>query len=366
MTTTQAGTARSSTPGAEKGAAADMGVAATPGERSRRIRRAISATALVLGIAATAAWLALRPAGPDRTALEASGTIEATTADLGFQTGGRVMEVTPREGDVVTTNSLLARLDLAEPEARRAAAEAQLAAARALLQEMERGARPEEVRQGRSALEAAARQLAEATRTLERTRLLHEGGALSREALDRAETAHELARAQHDQARERLDLLELGPRPERIDAQRAAVRQAEAAIRQVDALLAGGQVLAPFAGVVTIRHREPGEVVAPGMPVVTLQNRNDRWVRIYLPEDQVGRVALGQAASISADAYPDRAYEGRVVHISGQAEFTPRNVQTRAERVKLVYAIKVAIVGDPGHDLKPGLPADVRLTARDE
>lgn len=333
---------------------------------SRR-RRTLVPLAVALGIASLAgAWLALRPNAAGASGLEASGMVEATTADLGFQAGGRVLELTAREGDVVSAGALLARLDLAEPEARRAAAEAQLAAAQALLLELERGARPEEVRQGRSALEAAARQLEDAARTLERTRFLHDGGALSREALDRAETAHELARSQHDQARERLDLLELGPREERVAAQRAVVRQAEAAVRQVDALLTGGLIRAPFAGVVTSRHREPGEVVAGGMPVVTLLDRDDRWVRIYLPEDRVGRVALGQAARITADAYPERSYEGRVVFIASQAEFTPRNVQTREERIKLVYAVKVAITGDPGHDLKPGLPADVRLEPRDE
>lgn len=345
--------------------AADRGMGTGSGDAPRRRRLLVPVGALVLGALAIA-WFALRPAGTDRHPLEASGTVEATTADLGFQTGGRIEEIQVREGDVVAEGTLLARLDLAEPEARRAAAEAQLAAARAILRELEVGARPEEVRQGQAARAAAARQLDEATLTLERTRHLYEGGAVSREALDRAETAYELARAQHEQASDRLDLLVLGPRQERVEAQRAAVRQAEAAIRQVDAVLAGGQVLAPFPGVVTIRHREPGEVVAPGTPVLTLQNRDDRWVRIYLPEDQVGRVALGQKASISADAYPDRTYEGRVVHIAGEAEYTPRNVQTRAERVKLVYAVKVAIVGDPGHDLKPGVPADVRLEPREE
>lgn len=359
MTTTQADISRPVWPAAERGT--ETGSGGDP----RRKRLLVLAGALAFGALAVA-WLALRSSAADRYPLEASGTVEATTADLGFQTGGRIEEILVREGDVVAEGALLARLDLAEPEARRAAAEAQLTAARAILRELEVGARPEERRQAEAALAASARQLEEATATLERTRLLHEGGAVSREALDRAETAYELARAQHDQARERLDLLVLGPRQERIEAQRAAVDQAEAAIRQVDAVLAGGEVRAPFAGVVTIRHREPGEVVAPGTPVLTLQNRDDRWVRIYLPGDQIGRVALGQTARISADAYPDRTYEGRVVHIASEAEFTPRNVQTRAERVKLVYAVKVAIVGDPGHDLKPGVPADVRLEPRDE
>lgn len=331
-----------------------------------RARRVVGIGVLAAGIIAAGAWFALRPGNGVKQAVEASGTVEATAADLGFQAGGRILEVLVREGDLVEAGALLARLDLAEVEARRAVAEAQLAAARALLAELEGGARPEEVRQGRAALEAAERQLEDASRTLERTRLLHDGGALSREALDRAETAYEVARAQAAQARERLELLELGPRRERLEAQRAAVRQAEAAVGQVDAVLAGGLIRAPHGGVVTVRHREPGEVVAVGMPVVTLLDRDDRWVRIYVPEDQVGRLEIGQRARITADAYPDRTYEGRVVFIASQAEFTPRNVQTREERVKLVYAVKVAITGDPGHDLKPGLPADVVLEPRAE
>jgi HlyD family secretion protein len=157
-----------------------------------------------------------------------------------------------------------------------------------------------------------------------------------------------------------------GARQERVDAQRAVVHQAEAAVRQTAALLDGGEIRAPHAGVVTVRHREPGEVVGAGVPVLTLMNPDDRWVRIYVREELVGRLALGQAAVITSDAYPERRYEGRVTFIASQAEFTPRNVQTREERLKLVYAVKVAITGDSAHDLKPGLPADVRLEPKPE
>jgi HlyD family secretion protein len=97
------------------------------------------------------------------------------------------------------------------------------------------------------------------------------------------------------------------------------------------------------------------------MPVVTLMNPDDRWIRIYVSERQVGRLALGLPVMISADAYDDRTYDGRITFIADEAEFTPRNVQTTEERVKLVYRVKVQILGDPSFDLKPGLPADVRI-----
>jgi len=208
--------------------------------------------------------------------------------------------------------------------------------------------------------------MADAQRDLERARRLFDGGAVSREALDKAETAARVAESAVDQARERVRLLEEGPRRERIAAQQAVVAQAEAAVAQVDAALSNSLVTIPFQGVVTIRHREPGETVSPGAPVLTIMDPEDRWVRIYVREDRVGEVYLGQPASITSDTYGDRTYRGEVIFISSEAEFTPRNVQTTEERVKLVYAVKVQITEDPTHDLKAGIPADVVLEGSGE
>ena len=120
-------------------------------------------------------------------------------------------------------------------------------------------------------------------------------------------------------------------------------------------------VTVPFPGIVTVRHREPGETASPGLPILTIMDPEDRWVRIYVREDRIGEVNLGQSASISSDTYPDRTYQGEVVFIASEAEFTPRNVQTTEERVKLVYAVKIRITGDSSQDLKVGIPADVIL-----
>lgn len=329
------------------------------------MNRRLVAVPVVLTLVGLGAWLAFRPSGFDAGTLEASGTVEATEADLGFQAGGRIAEIGVREGDRVQAGALLARLDDAEFAAGLAAAEAQLEAARQVLRELERGARPEELRQAEAAETAARQRMEEAARLAARMRKLYEGGAVSAEDVERAVTAHEVAVAQHRQAAEQLALVRSGARPERVDAQRAAVRQAEAAVAQAEAILSNARIHAPFAGIVTVRHRQPGEAVSPGMPVLTLMDPTDRWVRIYVREDRVGRVSLGQRAEIRADAYPDRRYDGRVVFIAGRAEFTPRNVQTAEERVKLVYAVKVAIEGDSGLELKPGVPADVRLLPGD-
>ena len=293
--------------------------------------------------------------------ISASGTVEATEADLGFQVPGRIEQVVVREGDETDSLMELAWLDRAEAVARREAANAQVAAARAVLAELRSGFRSEEIAQGRAALRAAEQRLTNTRRDYERTKRLYEGGAVSRQALDHQETSLALATAEYEGAQEQLSILETGPRQERIAAQRAAVAQAEASLAQAEAVLNNTIIRSPFPGTISARHREPGETVPAGAPVITLVNLADRWVRIYVREDEVGRLQIGQAASITADAYPDSVYQGRVTFIADEAEFTPRNVQTTAERVKLVYRVKIQITGDPSYDLKPGIAADVQL-----
>jgi HlyD family secretion protein len=314
-----------------------------------------------LAIASAILWFGFLRDGVAGDGLTASGTVEATEGQLAFQAAGRILDISAREGDRVTTGQQLATLDRSELDARRAQLVAQLAVARAGLAELRSGFREEEVAQGRAGLRAAQAQVADAERGLERARLLHDGGAVSEEALEKSELALSLARIQADERGEAVRLLESGPRPERVDAGAAQVAAAEAGIEVVDATLSFATITAPFDGVVTVRHREPGETAPPGAPVLTLMNPDDRWVRIYVPEDRIGRVTLGQTANITSDSYPDRTHEGRVTFIASEAEFTPKNVQMPEERVKLVYAVKVQVVGDPSFELKPGMPADVRL-----
>jgi len=244
--------------------------------------------------------------------------------------------------------------------ARLEAAEAQAAAARALLAELEAGARPEELAQARAALAAARDREADARRDAARVAELLAGGALSQEAYDKALLAQELAASQAEQSRQQLALLEAGVRRERIDAQRAQVEQAEAAARALAASLATMSIKAPFAGVITVRHREPGEIVSLGAPVLSLMNPAERWVRIFVPEARVGALRLGLRARITCDSFPARSYAGEVVTIASEAEFTPRSVQTKESRQTTVYAVEV-LVANPGLKLKPGMPADVTI-----
>ncbi len=280
---------------------------------------------------------------------------------MGFQAAGRLEQILVREGDHVRAGQELAYLDRAEMMARRAQAEAQVVAARARLRELERGFRSEEIAQARAGRDAAKQRLTDAARDLQRANRLFEGGAISREAYDKAAVAHEVTVNQHTQADEQLKLMEAGPRQERIEAQRAQLAQTRASLQAIEAALASMAVVAPFDAVVTVRHHEPQETVSPGVPVLTIMNPDDRWVRIYVRENRIGAVRLGTRAVVTSDTYPEREYDGEVMFIASEAEFTPKNVQTTEERVKLVYAVNVRITGDAQHELKPGMPADVWL-----
>lgn len=325
----------------------------------KRVRIAV----VVIAVMAIGAYFLLRPRS-DGSALAASGTVEATEAALGFQAAGRIAEIRVNEGDRVKAGDTLAILDRTELDARQAQARAQAAAAEAALSELERGARSEELVQAREADSAAAARLADAERDLARAQQLYRGGAASQEVQDKARLAADVARSQREQAAQQLRLVLTGPRTERIAAQRAMVASSQALLRQVNAQLTNAVVIAPFDGVVTVRQRQPGEVVAPGSPVVTVSNFGDRWVRIYIAENRLGAVAIGAPATITTDTYEDRSFPGAVSFIASEAEFTPRNVQTTEERVKLVYAVKVRITGDTALALKPGMPADVSLRSQ--
>jgi membrane fusion protein YbhG len=323
-------------------------------------RIAIVLAVLLLGITGVALsrWWSSR-SQPNGT-LAVSGIVEATESRLGFQSAGRISEVRAHEGDRIAGGAVLARLDTSEADARRKQAVAGVEAAKAALQELLTGSRTEEIRQAAANADAARTRVEDAQRDVERNRRLYAGGAISLEVLQKTEAASAVAEAQLRQSTEQQRLVKIGARQERIDMQRAQLRQSEAALAGVDAFLANTIITAPVAGIVTIRHHEPNETIAPGQPILTMIDPNDRWVRVYIPENRLGAVRLGAAATIRSDT-DHRTYPGVISFIASEAEFTPKNVQTNEERVRLVYAVKVRISGDPAMELKPGMPVDVEV-----
>jgi HlyD family secretion protein len=175
-----------------------------------------------------------------------------------------------------------------------------------------------------------------------------------------AEMELELAEAQVLAAQAALDELEAGPTAEEVAIAEAGVRQAEAAVRLVDAQIAQLTLTAPMDGIVTSRSAQVGETATAGSPLLTIANLDEVTLVIYVPENRVGQVRLGQEVEVQVDSFPAQVFVGQVSNIAGEAEFTPRNVQTQEERVNLVFAVKVSI-RNADQRLKPGMPADATI-----
>jgi HlyD family secretion protein len=321
-----------------------------------RKKALLSAAAGVAVAAGIAGWFLFR-GEKEEGILRVSGNIEVTDVDVGFKIPGRVVERPVDEGMPVSAGQLVARLDSADLEREASLKEAELSAAAAALRELVAGSRPQEIAGARAAVAAARAEAERLSGDFERAKALHERGSISLQEFEKAKAAREVAQERRTEAGQSLLLVEEGPRVERIEQARARVRQAKEALELARTRLSYATLASPLAGVVLAKNVEPGDYVAAGTPVVTVGNLSDVWLRAYVEETELGLVKVGQPVHVTADTFPGKAYAGRISFIAPQAEFTPKSVQTRKERVKLVYRIKVAIA-NPSMELKPGMPAD--------
>lgn len=368
--------------------------------------RAIGLAVVVAALLGLLLWSQQRQAP-----LVVSGFIEADDIRLGSRVGGRVRQVHVHEGARVQAGQVLLELDPYDLQERRAEAQGQLVARRAELQRLEAGFRDEEITQAtarrdqiaarldrlragprqqeiaaaEARLQQASADLTLARRMLRRTEASYENRAASLDELDRAREEVQAAVATEEVRRQELDLLRQGTRAEEIAeaeahlreaeaalalmkagyrqediaAARAAVASAEATVQAIDRQLAELRIVAPVDGIVEAIQLQPGDLVAPGAPALSLLDTRTLWVRAYVPENRLD-VQLDQRVPVTVDSYPGRSFAGRVTFIARQAEFTPGNVQTPEERSKQVFRIKVTL--EEGLDLlRPGMAADVHL-----
>lgn len=289
-----------------------------------------------------------------------SGNIEVVDAEISFKIPGRVVQRLVDEGQPVRAGQPVATLDSAELTQQVALQKAELNAAEADLAELLAGNRQEEIGQGRAALAVTNYELERASADFRRAQQLHQAGIVSTREFEIRQADVDVARAKVHDATERLTVLEKGPRREKIAQARARVEAAHQVLAKTLTQLGYSSVASPLTGMVISKNIEPGEYVAPGTPIVTIGDLEHVWVRAYINETDLGRVKLGQSVKVTTDTYPGRVYQGRVSFISPEAEFTPKNVQTDKERVKLVYRVKIEIA-NTRMELKPGMPADAEI-----
>jgi len=292
--------------------------------------------------------------------ITASGTIEAVEVNVAAKTSGQIEKIFVEEGARVQVGDTLAVIDSASLAIQLRQAEAAVDLAESQLELLLKGARVEDIRQ----VEEAAKQ-AEATFNLasedrERIRSLYAKESTTLKLLQDAETRFQVAQAQHAAAQQALQKVRKLTRPEEVKAAQARLAQAEAGRDLLKKAIADATIISPTPGIVTHKAREPGEFVGPGTTLLTIADLENVRLKIYVTEVDLGRVRLGQRADVQIDSHPDRVFGGTVIFISPEAEFTPKNVQTQEERVKLVYRVKIQIP-NPDGILKPGMPADASI-----
>jgi HlyD family secretion protein len=254
--------------------------------------------------------------------LQFSGTVEVTEVEISPELSAKIVILHHREGDQVKEGDPLLDLDrsdlesrLREAEAARRAAEAQVSVARARMEN--------------------------AQRDYSRNLQLYRAQAISASVHDAAKTAYEVAKNTYE-------------------ASQSQYKGAKSQVETLQVQLQKTHIVSPITGVVLERSVEAGEVIFPGIVAMTIGDLRSPWVRIYIGEPDIGKVRLGQQASVVTDAYPKRQFTATLRYIASEAEFTPKNVQTREERIKLVYEARVYLANEEGI-LKPGMPADVTL-----
>ncbi|GLH66851.1 efflux RND transporter periplasmic adaptor subunit [Geothrix edaphica] len=320
--------------------------------------RHLPITTLVL-LAGTA-FLATGCGNHQENRLKLSGNIEVIQVEASFRVPGKVLERPVDEGQVVQAGQLIARLDARDLEQQVAMRQADAATARAALDAALAGSRKEEIEASRAALEQANADLRRLEPDEARLRDLQQQGILSVRDYEASRASLEAARGKVRQADQQFTLIRKGPRKEDIDQVRARFEQAQQALALARTQLGYATLTAPTAGVILSKNVEPMEYVSPGTAVVTMADLGQVWLRAYVEESDLGRVKVGQKAFVTSDSFPGKRYEGRVGFIASEAEFTPKTVQTRKERTKLVYRIKIDIP-NPAQELKPGMPVDAEI-----
>ncbi|HHD56292.1 MAG TPA: HlyD family efflux transporter periplasmic adaptor subunit [Desulfobulbaceae bacterium] len=288
------------------------------------------------------------------------GNVDIRQVQLAFQENGRLEKLYVQEGDRVKKGDLLAEIDAVRYTANLNKARADLAAQQQVVKRMKAGSRPQEIARAGADVRAWKARFKDAGITLHRLQRLVKKQATSQQKVDDAATAYQAAKEGLEAARQALELIRIGPREEDIAAAVAKEQAVKSVVIRAEKELADTKLHAPVTGVIRDRIMEPGDMAFPNTPVLTLARTNPLWIRVYVPETDLGKIVPGMQADVSTDSYPDKIYRGWIGYISPTAEFTPKNVETAALRTRLVYQARI-FVCNPADELRLGMPATVQI-----
>ena len=323
------------------------------------MKKALLSAMLVVAIAAAAACDPQWPGQGNEEVLTLYGNVDIREVQLGFRVSGRLQQMYFEEGDAIEAGALLATLDDKPQRESLAVAAARVMEAQANLDRANTGSRPQEIQLAQALVSEAEAALDNADKQLIRQRELYKDGLNSKRALDNAIATKDQTAARLAANREALALAVEGFREEDISAAAAALAAAQAQRDQAQTQLDDTRLLAPSNGVIQVRVREPGAMLSVGAPVYTLSLTEIVYVRAYVSETSLGRLAPGATVYVTSDS-SERRYEGQVGFISPRAEFTPKTVETPELRSDLVYRLRI-VVGNADQALRQGMPVTVEV-----
>lgn len=288
------------------------------------------------------------------------GNVDIRQVDLAFNATGRLQQLRKEEGDAVKEGETVAAMEADTYRDAASLARARVEAQRAAVERLETGSRPEEIARDRAQVDANKAAVIDAELLLKRRTELLAGGNVSRQLYDEAKNAYDSARARLDNSQQVSRLTELGPRREDIEQAKALLRSEESLLSLAERRLADTVLKSPAEGIVLSRIVEPGAMVSPANPIFTVSLTDKVWVRTYISEPDLGRIRPGMAVTVVTDTDPTRPYEGWIGFISPTAEFTPKTVETTELRTQLVYRLRV-FIKTPDDGLRQGMPVTVRV-----
>lgn len=294
---------------------------------------------------------------------EAVGSLEVTAIDLAPMVAARVVRVLVEEGALVRAGDTVAILTQAGLRDQVSEARAGVASAEAQLQELDRGARPEEIAKAEQDLAAATALAGNAAADLARARTLAANNVIARQQLDQAEARSVEATARQGALQQTLRLVREGARTERRTAARADLARARAALGAMEASVGDLVLISPVSGTVLVRAAEPGEVLPAGVAAVSIGDVSRPWVRVYVGQDLLPTLQVGDSVEARLDAFPDSVFHGRIAALATKAEYTPRVALTERERADLLFGVKIQFEAGSAM-LKPGVPVTVSFRAK--
>lgn len=289
--------------------------------------------------------------------IEASGTLEAVEVKVSAKVPGQIERLFVDEGSEVKEGDTLAILDHVSLDLELKQALAGVNLADAQYQMLVNGARSEDLQQAEEALHQLESSAKNAKDDYDRMTELYKTNSVSKKQFDDAESRFTITEAQLNSARQNLQKTQRYARPEELAAAKARLDQARANADIIRKQITDAHIIAPVSGTVTNKPVEVGELVNVGTTIVTVSRIKTLNLMIYVNDEELGKVKLNGAADVVIDTYPDKSFPGHVVYISPIAEFTPKNVQTKEDRTKLVFGVKLE-VENPSGILKAGMPAD--------